>query len=312
MKILLIDFFPAEMRSQLEALGQELVYQPDWTPSEILANVADVEVLVMNSKIKADAKLLAAAPQLKMICRAGVGMDHFDLPLLKEAGVLAVNTPGANAIPVAEQAIGMLLNLMHNVTRADQEVRNFKWLREQNRGTEIAGKTVGIIGFGHTGSNFGKMLAGFDCEVIAYDKYKSGFGTANVQEVELDEIFARADILSLHIPLTDETKAWVNEAFFNRFEKPIWFLNLSRGPIVPLADLASVISKGKVFAAGLDVLENEKFATLNADQQTVLEKLFSDSRLLFTPHIGGWSHESLKRINNQLVKEIVSYIQAKP
>lgn len=310
MKILLIDYFPETMRQQLDLLGHEVVYQPDWTPEEVLENLSGVDILVMNSKIKADAKLLIAGPQLKMICRAGVGMDHFDLPLLEEKGILAVNTPGANAIAVAEQALGMLLSLMHNIARADKQVRAFQWFREENRGTEITGKTVGIIGFGHTGSAFGKLLTGFDCKVIAYDKYKSGFGTSNIEEVALEDIFSRADILSLHIPLTSETRSWVNSAFFEQFEKPIWFLNLSRGPIVPLDELEKSISEGRVIAAGLDVLENEKLKTLSPAQQKSLSKLFLHDQIIFTPHIGGWSHESLKRINDQLVKEISKFLDA--
>lgn len=309
MRILLIDYFPEEMLEELRFNGLSFEYQPDWTAEEIYENCGEVEILVMNSKIKADAKLLEVAPKLKMVCRAGVGMDHFDLPMLEEKGILAVNTPGANAIPVAEQALGMLLTLLHNISRADSQVKRLEWKREENRGTELTGKTVGIIGYGHTGSAFARLLAGFNCKVLAYDKYKSGFANSYVEEVGLDRIFEEAEILTLHIPLTNETKNWIDAPFFSRFKRPIWFLNLSRGPIVPLKGLYQALEAGNVISAGLDVLENEKLHTLSDSQKLDLTRLFETDRVLFTPHIGGWSHESLKRINSQLVKEIAGFVK---
>jgi D-3-phosphoglycerate dehydrogenase / 2-oxoglutarate reductase len=310
MNILIIDEFPAAFVSKIKALGHLVEYLPQVTKSAVYAAVAETDILVMNSKVNADAELLAHAPFLKMVCRAGVGMDHFDLPLLESKGILAVNTPGANAIPVGEQAVGMLLALLHNIARADKQVRAWEWLREENRGTELYGKTVGIIGHGNTGSAFGRNLAGFGCKVLAYDKYKTGFGTGNVTEASLEEIFEAADVLSLHIPLTAETQGWVNAAFFERFAKPIYFLNLSRGPIAPLSGLITALEKGLVIGAGLDVLENEKLATLSDDERDRLQRLFAFDRVIFTPHIGGWSHESLTRINDQLLVEIASFLGA--
>lgn len=308
MNIFLIDPFPEETLVQIRALGHAMRYEPGFTKAEVMANLADVDILVMNSKVNADAELLAHGPNLKMICRAGVGMDHFDLPLLERKGILAFNTPGANAIPVGEQAIGMLLSMMHCIVRADRQVHSFLWEREQNRGTELQGKTVGIIGYGNTGSSFARCIAGFGCRVLAYDKYKSGFGDHLVEEVGLDEIFGHADVLTLHIPLTDETNGWVNETFFGHFAKPIWFLNLSRGPIAPMAGILKGLHGGKLLAAGLDVLENEKLDTLTALQKQQLQALLADNRVIITPHIGGWSHESLRRINDRLVQGIARFI----
>jgi D-3-phosphoglycerate dehydrogenase / 2-oxoglutarate reductase len=309
MNILLIDPFPENMLSKLRALGHPMKYAPDWTREEIYGQLAEVDILVMNSKVNADEALLGHGPKLKMICRAGVGMDHFDLPLLAQRGILAVNTPGANAIPVAEQAVGMLLCLMHNIARADRQVHALQWRREINRGTELYGKTIGIVGHGNTGSELSKCLSGFGCRVLAHDKYKTGFGSPNVREATLAEIFEEADIVSLHVPLTQETEAWVDAAFFARFQKPIWFLNLSRGPIVPLAGLIEAIDRGHVIAAGLDVLENEKLETLTQEQHAHLERLFANERVLFTPHIGGWSHESLDRINDRIVEQIADFLK---
>ncbi len=308
MNILLIDSFPEKMIVQLRALEQAVRYEPGWDKSEVLAHLEDVDILVMNSKVNADAELLAHGPRLKMICRAGVGMDHFDLPLLAAQGIVALNTPGANAIPVAEQAVGMLLGMMHNIARADRQVRQWQWLREENRGTELHGKTVGIIGYGNTGSAVSRCLSGFGCRVLAYDKYKHGYASDQVEEASLELIQMQAVVLSLHIPLTEETDGWVDAEFLGRFQKPIWLLNLARGPIVPLEGLITAIDKGHVIAAGLDVLENEKLATLTSVQEASLERLFSNDRLLFTPHIGGWSHESLDRINDRVVQGIAAYL----
>jgi D-3-phosphoglycerate dehydrogenase / 2-oxoglutarate reductase len=310
MNLLLIDHFPEDMIQKLRALGHSLRYEPDWTRGDVIANLSEVDVLVMNSKVNADRELISMGPRLKMVCRAGVGMDHFDLPLLEENGILAFNTPGANAIPVAEQAVGMLLCLMHNIVRADRQVHDWKWLREENRGTELYGKTVGIIGHGNAGSALSRCLSGFGCKVLAYDKYKSGFGGATVEESSLEKIFESADVLSLHVPLTAETDGWVDASFLGRFRKPIWFLNLSRGPIVPLAGLIEALETKKVIAAGLDVLENEKLAQLTEDQRGRLQRLFEMDRVIFTPHIGGWSFESLQRINDRLVEGIADFLRS--
>lgn len=302
--VLLVDRFPEEMVREMEDMSGNVKYRPEWKRREILEAIGEVDVLVMNSKTKVDRELLDAAPRLKLLCRAGVGMDHFDLPLLAERGIRVVNTPGANARPVGEQAVGMLLSLLHRIPWADREVRNYEWRREANRGRELGSMTVGVIGHGNTGSAFSRYLGGFGCRVLAYDKYKSGFGNDGVEEVALERIFEEADVLSLHVPLTEETQAMANAAFFARFKRPIWFLNLARGPIAPMADLLEALETGQVIAAGLDVLENEKLDRLNPAQKAALDGLIASQRVIFTPHIGGWSHESLKRINDWIVREV--------
>ena len=305
MKILVIDAFPSEFIEQLRALpGAEVEFLPDATKEEVYSRMRDVEILVMNSKVNADAALLEVSPCVKVICRAGVGLDHFDVPLLESKGIKIVSTPGANKDPVAEQAIGMLLCLMHNIARANTQVKQFIWQREENRGTELKGKTVGIIGYGNTGSAVAEKLSGFGCRVLAFDKYKSGFGNEFAAEATMDQIFESADVVTLHVPLTDETLHLADEKFFSRFRKNIWFLNLSRGPVLSLDDLISALRSGKVIAAGIDVLENEKFNTLTDIQRKRLEELFTSDKVIFTPHIGGWSHESLKRINDEIVEQI--------
>ncbi|MEM7038420.1 MAG: NAD(P)-dependent oxidoreductase, partial [Bacteroidota bacterium] len=241
------------MRADLEAMGHAVEYAPELTREEILARMKEVEILIMNSRTHVDREFLAEAPKLRLLGRAGVGMDHFDLEALAEKGVKVVNTPGANAIPVGEQMVGMLLSLLHNVVRSNDQVRQFQWLREENRGTELRGKTVGIIGYGNTGSEVGRNLSGFGCRILAYDKYKTGYAPEFVEEVELDQIMEAADVLTLHVPLTDETKGWIDADFLADFARPIWLLNLARGPIVPLAGLLEALENGNVIAAGLDV-----------------------------------------------------------
>ncbi len=308
MKIVIIDLFPDEMLNKIKALGLPYVYQPNASPAEARQLCADASIVVMNSKIKADAELLSVAKHLKMVCRAGVGMDHFDLPLLASHGILAVNTPGANAISVGEQAVGMLLGMMHNIARADRQVRQFLWRREENRGVELLGKTVGVIGFGHTGSACARNLSGFGCRILAYDKYKTGYALDYVEESNLAQIQAEADVVTFHVPLNDETKDWGSREFFAAFAKPIWLLNLSRGPIVPMSGLLAGLADGNVIAAGIDVLENEHLAGLTPLQREQMETLIASERVLFTPHIGGWSNESRIRINDQIVQQIADFL----
>lgn len=311
MKILLIDVFSDKLIADLQAIATKVSYLPQATKSEILRILPEYEILVLNSKISIDKTVIDCATNLRLVLRAGVGMDHFDLPYLAEKGILALNTAGANADSVAEHTIGMLLSLRHNLVQANAEVKQFFWNREANRGREIGGKTVGIIGFGHTGSAVAMKLQGFGCKILAYDKYKTGFGDDRVGEVDLATIFAEADILSLHIPLTAETNAWVDADFFAQFRKNITFLNLSRGEIVVLSDLIKMLDTGKVQAAALDVLENEKFATLTETQKAVYERLFSYNNVILSPHIGGWSVESKENIEKAIFAEVCNDVNSR-
>ncbi|MCL4105930.1 UNVERIFIED_CONTAM: hypothetical protein GTU68_012568 [Idotea baltica] len=198
----------------------------------------------------------------------------------------------------------MLLSLLHNIHTAHDEVRQFQWNRESNRGLELANRTVGIIGFGHTGSACARNLSGFGCRILAYDKYKKGYAPDYVEESSLENLYLNCDVLSLHLPLTDETKGWINADFLSRFDSPLYLLNLARGPIVPLVGLIEAIDKGDVVAAALDVVENEKFDHLSEAERERLQGLFDSKKVVFTPHIGGWSHESLQRINDAMVEAV--------
>jgi D-3-phosphoglycerate dehydrogenase len=288
------------MLAALRALSVEVAYHPAVLPHEVQPLLSDADVLILNSKVAVTAALVADAPRLRLVVRAGVGMDHIAVDDLAQRGITAVYTAGANADSVAEHTIGMLLALQHHLFRANAQVRQFQWLREANRGTEIGGKTVGIIGLGHTGSAVAKRLQAFGCHVLAYDKYKK-------TNSSLADIFQQTDILSLHIPLTPETRNFADDAFFAHFQKPITFLNLARGEITDIAALIRALDAGKVRGAALDVLENEKLDTLTPAQRSRYENLFSRENVLLSPHIGGWSHESKRNIEAAIVEIVQGF-----
>jgi D-3-phosphoglycerate dehydrogenase len=301
MQVLIIDPFRDTFLENMRQLPLQLAYCPDANREEVKSRLSTAEILILNSKVKLDRELIDAAPRLRRVIRAGVGMDHIDLAYLAEKGIRANNCAGSNADAVAEQTVGMLIALRHHLRRADQEVRQFVWKREENRGHEIKGKTVGIIGYGNTGSQVALRLSSFGCRILAYDKYKSGFGNAYVEEVQMPRIFAESDILSLHIPLTEETHELVNTDYLNRFSKPIYLLNLARGPIVYLPALLTAMDQQNVLAAALDVLPNEKLNKLNAEEKALYEDLFQRENVLLSPHIGGWTVESKQNIDDMIL-----------
>ncbi len=309
MKILIIDPFPEEFIKALYSLPAEIVYVPNIQRNEVLNELADTTILVLASKVKVDSHLVEYAPSLKLVLRGGVGMDHIDVDMLASKGIEAKNTIGANANAVAEHAVGMLLGLLHNISKADREVRQFKWLREKNRGWELKDRTVGIIGYGHTGSALARRLSGFSCRIIAYDKYRSFFGSNMVEEVSLNQVMDESEIISMHVPLTKETHYWIDRDFFDQLSHPILLLNLSRGPVVHLPSLLDALDDGKVLGAALDVLENEKLDKLSPEQTIWYNKLFEKNNVILTPHIGGWSVESRINIYQMLLDHIKSYLE---
>lgn len=306
-KILVCDEFPESFLSAIQSLGWEVHYLPRQSLEIYSERIKGCEGLLMNSAIRLTENFLKSADELKLVLRAGVGADHIDEIALQKRGIHFVNTPGANAQAVGEMALGMLLNLLRNINRADQEVRQFMWIREGNRGIELSSLTVGIIGFGNTGSAFARMLAGSGCRILAFDKYKSGFHNERVKESNLVEIMQEADVLSFHVPLTEETRHWGNTHFFNSFNKSIYLLNLARGGVVQTADLPELLDLGKIKGAALDVLEIEDFNLLTHDMKELYNNLFSRTNIVFTPHIGGWSFTSAENIQNHLLSAIAEY-----
>lgn len=275
--------------------------------SEVLKMLPGVDGVIIRSKMKFDREALDHADTLKFIGRVGAGMENIDVEYATSKGIVCLNAPEGNRDAVGEHALGMLLALMNHLLRVDAEVRNGVWIREGNRGAEINGKTVAIIGYGNMGSAFAEKLSGFGANVIAYDKFKTGFSELFVKEVQMEEVFAEADILSLHVPLTDETRGMVDHRYLNNFKKPIYFINTARGQCVNTTALMDAVVKDRVIGAALDVLEYEKLSFENLDKDALPEtfkRLIQSNKVILSPHIAGWSHESGYKMADVLVNKI--------
>lgn len=278
--------------NRLEEKGYEVIYRPSVTYDEAWQLTHDCTGLIVTTRLRVDQRLIDHAPLLQWIGRLGSGMELIDVPYATSKGIQCVSSPEGNCDAVGEQALGMLLCLMNNLLKSNLELRRGIWERDGNRGYELNGRTVGIIGYGHTGSAFARKLQGFDVQILAYDKYKKGFGTTQVKEAAMDELFAEADVVSIHLPLTDETWHLANASFFEAFAKPIWFLNTARGKIVHTADLLAALESSTVAGACLDVLENEKLHTYTTEEKAQMERLLQLPNVVLTPHIAGYSHEA--------------------
>jgi D-3-phosphoglycerate dehydrogenase len=280
--------------------------------SEIEKKILDYNAVVIRSRFKIDREFIDAGKNLKCIARAGAGMESIDVEYAEKKNIRCVHAPEGNRDAVGEQAIGMLLALMNNLCRADYEVRNGKWIREGNRGFELQGKTVGIIGYGNMGSAFAERLRGFGVRVLAYDKYRKNFGSEFVKESSLEEIFDNADVLSLHIPLTAETEYMVNEKFLDQFRKNIWLINTSRGKILKTDDLVKSLEDGSVRGACLDVLEYESVSFEKMESSTfppAFHYLINSDKVILSPHIAGWTFESHAKIAKVLMEKISAVLK---
>ncbi|RKD20170.1 phosphoglycerate dehydrogenase [Pelobium manganitolerans] len=301
-KILIVDDLHPAFKLEAEGMGFEVDDLPLIKKAEVLEILKDYEGLAIRTKFRVDAEVLAAAPKLKFVARAGAGMDNIDVDIAEAKGIKLINAPEGNADAVGEHTLGMLLSLMNNFRKADTEIRNGIWDREGNRGYELMGKTVGIIGYGHMGQAFAKRLAGFGVKVIAYDKYKTRFTDDYASEASMEEIVKYCDVLSLHIPLTRETKQMVDEEYLRHFRRPIFFLNAARGEIVNTKAVLNAINSGQILGAGLDVLEKEKFPTLG--EADFYEALKNHPKVLLTPHVGGWTFDSYRKISEVLARKL--------
>ncbi|MBC7923468.1 MAG: phosphoglycerate dehydrogenase, partial [Ferruginibacter sp.] len=258
MNILIADEMHPSLIPMLEADGFAVAYRPLITRPEMMDCLAAYHGLILRSKTPLDAPLLGRATRLRFIGRAGAGLDLIDLDTVEQRGIHLMNAPEGNRDAVAEHAVGMLLGLLNHLLRADRQVRQGIWRREENRGTEIGGKTVAIIGYGNTGRAFAKRLGSFGCRVLAYDAYLRGYADDYARESDMEAIFEQADVLSLHVPLTEQTRTLVDEAYLRRFRKDLYVINTSRGEVLESRALLAALQTGKVLGAGLDVLENEK------------------------------------------------------
>lgn len=307
LNLLIADDMHPLLMQQLDEKKISYRYFPDSTPEEIKKILSRYNGLVVRSKIYVDKQLLDDVPGLLLIARAGSGMDNIDEAYARQLGVELINVPEANADSVGEHTVGMLLAVMLNLVKADKEVRNMEWNREANRGIELKGKTVGLVGYGFTGKAVAKKLSGFEVTVLAYDKYLKNYGDNYATQASMTDIFERADILSLHIPLTDETHHLVNADYINKFKKKVILLNLSRGKVVNQQHLVKALAEGKIKACALDVLENEKLEQLSKEEKEIFTELAGNNKVVFAPHIGGWTHESYEKISFFLSNKI-SYL----
>ncbi len=309
MRILFIDSNHPLLHETLEKAGYTCDLNYHWSEDEIKSNIHLYDGIVIRSKIKITKEIIDKAVNLKFIARAGAGMENIDVTYAESKGIKCLHAPEGNKDAVGEHTIALLLSLFNNICRADKEVREGKWIREGNRGVELMGKTVGLIGYGNMGSAFAERLKGFGVKVLAYDKYKKGFGNDFVIETILEQIFAEADILSLHIPLTDETKYLVNNSFINKFKKNIYIVNTARGKCLNTDDLVKNIKSGKVLGACLDVLEYEMTSFENLDKNNLPEAfqyLIQSDKVVLSPHIAGWKKESNEKIAKVLAEKIIN------
>ncbi|MDP9230112.1 MAG: hydroxyacid dehydrogenase [Bacteroidota bacterium] len=290
--------------TRLQQLGFDVINQPGITYDELAQIINNAEGLIVSTRIKVDQSLLEKANQLKWIGRLGSGLELVDVDFAGSKNINIVTSPEGNRDAVGEHTLGMLLALMNNIVASSNEIKEGSWNREMNRGKELNKRTVGIIGFGNAGSTFAKKLEGFDVTILAHDKYKFGFAKANIHEANLEQVLRYSEVISMHVPLTNETHHMANNAFFSSMERMPYFLNTCRGKVHDTAALVKALKENKIAGAGLDVLENELIESFTTEEKKQFDWLVLQPNVIITPHIAGYSHESFFKMAKVLLQKL--------
>ena len=303
-KVLITAFAHPMLKEQLTAKGYLVEVNEKISYQDLKDVVGQYVGLIITTRLNIDRVMIDAALQLKWIARLGSGMEIVDVDYANEKGIVCISSPEGNRDAVGEHALGILLSLMHHIDRSHREVIEGKWIRDGNRGTELGGKTVGIIGYGNTGAAFAKLLGAFGVIVLAYDKYKVGFADEHVREASLEQIQSHSDIISFHLPLNEETFHFGNSAFFKNLKRAPFLLNTSRGAIIDTQALIVALDSNQISGAGLDVLENEDLASYQKDEKAILENILKRNNTIITPHIAGYSNEALLKMATTVLEKL--------
>jgi D-3-phosphoglycerate dehydrogenase len=309
-KWLITDNVHPSAKLQLEAMGFEVDWQPNISNEEVLNIIQDYVGLIISTKTIINRVLIDKATRLKVVGRVGAGMDHIDLNYCQEKGITCFSSPGGNAGAVAEHVVGMILGFSKNIIKANHQLKNGEWIRFENTGFELKGKTIGIIGFGNTGSNLAKKLSGFDCEILAYDKYLKHYGNSYTKEATFEEIVSKADIISFHVPLTKETHHCINSAFFDACLKTPLIINASRGAICNTSDLIIALEQKKIRGCCIDVFEDEPLQEGKVNAYQLYQKLMAFDNVIVSPHIAGWSVEAKRNMVDILMDSIRQWLNS--
>jgi D-3-phosphoglycerate dehydrogenase len=309
--ILIVDSIHKYLLNKIQRLGYNIEIDEKSSKKEIEHKIDKYQGVIIRSRFKIDKKFLDKAANLKFIARVGAGLESIDVNYAKQKGIHLISAPEGNRNAVGEHALGMILSLFNNLKKADLEIRQGKWLREANRGIELEGKTIGLIGYGNMGNAFAKVLKGFDVKVICYD-IKPNIGNENAKQVSLKELFEKTDILSIHTPHTEITHHMINKNFINQFKKPFYIINTARGTAIKTDDLVEALKNNKILGVCLDVLEYEKLSFENFFTEKNLPEAFKyliqSDKVLLTPHVAGWTVESKYKLAKTIADKIENFI----